>query len=332
MKFNHIQRVLFLLLILSCNISCLKDTEFNIIPRYSNPADIVTGNIFVNIPRITHRINADSNYELEIYVSASNQQNEVIRNLNKQNFKVKYTCDKGSEICSYKFLIGQAQERIPLAVAITMDYSGSMSDEDVLNMEEGVRQFVQLLEPADYVQIVKFSSTVEIINEFSNDRYVILNAINQQFDDRTATAFWESIYIGLQSVDAFTRQYASLIFPCLIGFTDGYENISNASIYDIISTAVTNQTPVYAIGIGTIDETSMRLISDRTGGGFYYTESSTNIDFLFNSVTTNIEGLYTLVLDLENAACTAIEVSVSVEYESASGHHKATSKKNYTLD
>ena len=332
MKIKNLQRAMILLALVSCHISCMKEAEFNVIPRYSNASDDVTKNIFVSIPRITHRINASGNYELEIYTSVSNQQNEVIRNLIKQNFKIKYTCDNGSDVCSNKFLVIQTQQRIPLAVAITMDYSGSMSDEDVLNMEDGVRQFIQLLEPADYVQIIKFSRTVEVINEFSNDRNLILNAINRQFDDRTATAFWESIYIGLQSVDAFTRQYASLIFPCVIGFTDGYENVSNASIYDIISTAVTNQTPVYAIGIGTIDETSMRLISNRTGGGFYYTESSADIDYLFNNVTTNLEGLYTIVLELKNESCTAIEVLVSVEYESASGLHKANSIKSYMLN
>lgn len=320
---------LMVLVFISMVAAACSDEGLFLTPRYANPDDKLTSSIQVNIPRITHSRTSAQDLLYSAYVSVNNQQNNMISSLVAQNFKVNLSCEQTGNTCLETFRVRMETERIPLVVGITMDYSGSMSDISIVYMEEAVRHFVRMLSPADYVQIIKFSSSVEVVNPFTNDFDQIMDAVNSPFSDRSSTAFWNSVYLGLENAHAFAAAHGSLVFPCIIAFTDGYNNVQPVSLYDIVDSARKKQIPVYSIGFGQVDKASMDVMARYSGGVFFHTDHAQDLESVFGIVSAQINGLYRVDFETADPGCSKLDITIDVSYESGLGLNKASITKPY---
>src|SRR5437867_3899406 len=60
-------------------------------------------------------------------------------------------------------------ERRPLRLALALDVSKSM-DNKIRQVEEALRHFIDILEPADEIMVITFSDHVHVLQDFTSDR------------------------------------------------------------------------------------------------------------------------------------------------------------------
>lgn len=307
---------------------CGEAEELGIIPRFADPSDQTTTEIQVNLPRILHTTAEGSEETFEVYVMVTDQDENLISRLNASNFALHWSCDENQHVCLERFSFSFERQRIPMALAITMDYSNSMSVDDIMQMEEAVRQFVQMLEPHDMVQIIKFSDQVEVMNAFSGDQAVIAAAIDQTFQ-RGATAFYQSIHSGLINLADLEHNTPDPLFPIVIAFTDGADNSSQVSLQEVMDLSIAFQVPVYTVGLGAVNHAVLGSIADHSGARYYYTPDASGIAAAFTTISSQVSNYYLLGFTLQSPSCRTMEVMVDVTYRNALGDHQGRGTKSF---
>jgi len=193
-----------------------------------------------------------------------------------------------------------------MAVALTMDYSGSMFSgsldstgryQRIAGMENAAKTFIGNMSTSDIAEIIKFGSSVSVVQPFTSDKSALQTAIVTNSFNRGSTALYQSIYQGL--MDA-SRQDTSRYLRLVISFTDGGENSSYVSLWDVVAASVSNAIPVFTVGL--LDsvyhttppgqgpcgdygcEPDLVFIADTTGGFYYYASSPAVIAQLYDQI------------------------------------------------
>lgn len=308
--------------------SCGKVDDLGIAPRFSDLSDSTTTAIQVTLPRVLNIEPAAEGQAFEVYITVTDQDENLISNLNASNFALYYACENGQTVCLERFSFSFIRQRIPMALAITMDYSGSMSADDIMHMETAVREFVQLLEPFDEVQIIKFSDDIQVMNDFTSDLNVILDAIDAPFPTGS-TAFFQSIYGGINNLAVWESNATDRVFPIVIAFTDGGDNSSTVSLQEVMDLSVIHQVPVYTIGLGAVDHWVMSVIAEFSGARYYFTPTSEGIVQAFHTISNQVSNFYQVGFVMDEPDCDHMEVIVDVTYRNALGDHEGRGTKSF---
>jgi uncharacterized protein YegL len=308
--------------------SCGEPEDMGITPRYSDLSDITTTSIQVNLPRILNTGPGQDGESFEVYVTVTDQDEMLISLLTASNFAMHYSCDEGREICLERFSFSFQRQRIPMAMAITMDYSTSMSADDIRQMEAAVKQFVELLESYDLVQIIKFADQVVVMNGFTSDRSVIFAAIDQSVD-KGSTAFYQSIHTGLNNLSVLEDNATDPLFPIVVAFTDGADNSSTVSLQVVMDLSIFFQVPVYTVGLGAVNHTVLGAIAGHSGARYYYTPTAEGIAQAFATISSQVSNYYLLGFVMKEPQCSQMEVTVDVRYRNALGDHEGKGAKSF---
>jgi len=202
-----------------------------------------------------------------------------------------------------------------IAVATTMDYSGSMYDgiydtaksqyKQILDMETGVKTFVNALKTNDIAEIIKFDSYVYVVQPFTSSKPALLHAVDSVLDLGNSTALFASIVTGIKDVAA---KSASSYARAVVAFTDGGENASAPITMDtLLRIARSNAIPVYTIGLfidstehstppgqNSTDEENLVQIADSTGGFYFYAPKASQLQQIYNSISGQLSNAYTV--------------------------------------
>ncbi len=317
-------------------LGCMKDEYIYIHNQrqFKNLSDSTTTSLHVTIPRIEWSRTKSSSSGINIYVSVTDQDGKVIQEFNEHNFKLSYLCKGQPEIVDVKqhksILTDNLKSHI--AAALTMDYSGSMSSHDIVNMESAVKQFIELKDPNDYLQIIKFASTVKVMNEFSAENDILIKAVEEHAAIGGMTAYYDAIYYGLENANDFILQHNDFI-PSILAFTDGWENNSVIikTVDELIETANQKQIPLYTIGFGSVDSDGMTRMSEETGGRYFYTPDSDGIDVLYDLISGQFDNIYGLTFEYFHIECDELTIQVEVTYENKNGVLNASTSKDFIL-
>ncbi len=191
-------------------------------------------------------------------------------------------------------VMGNNQNGIKVAAAITMDYSGSMSSIPTVipSMEHGVKTFVRSMAPTDLGEIIKFSNDVFVAQPFTNDTSALIAGINNNtFDLFLNTALYQSIYKGLTDASNLdTNQYIRSV----IGFTDGGENYSSISESEMLDFAISHGIPINTIGFLTAgtDTSDLRYIAESTGGFFFLAVNDSTFAKIYSTISGQLKNSY----------------------------------------
>ena len=314
---------------------CMKDEYVYIQSQrpFKNLSDSTTTSLHVTIPRIEWS-RTKSSSGINIYVSVTDQDGNVIQEFNEHNFKLAYLCKGDPDITEVEQHKSIATDNLKshVAAAMTMDYSGSMYGQDITNMEKAVKQFIQRKDPNDYLQIIKFASTVKIMNEFSADSDVLTNAVEEWADVVGMTAYYDAIYYGLINANEFV-QYHNDLMPSVLAFTDGHENNSVIikRLDDLIEFANKKQIPLYTIGFGRVDSDGMIRLAEETGGRYFYTPDSDGIDAIYDLISGQLDHIYGLTFESFLIECDELTINVEVTYENQNGVLNATASRDFLL-
>lgn len=172
--------------------------------------------------------------------------------------------------------------------SITMDYSGSMSNSDIANMEVAATSFINQLSGTDSAEIIKFASSVVTVQDFTSDQSLLVDAISQPSPTSGDTAFYDSVYSALTSTSAQLGRNA------VIAMTDGADNNSLYSLGEVIEYATRLGIPVFTIGLGNADEDVLQTMATSTGGQYFYAPDSEQLEQVYRSISATLQNQYRL--------------------------------------
>jgi len=139
----------------------------------------------------------------------------------------------------------------------------------------------------DSLQIVAFSTEVDVVSKFSNDlKY--LDSITNSLHTTSNTAFLDALIVALDELEK--RQGIKII----VALTDGLDNSSHITAKQVIRKAQRLKIPIYNIGLGGVDSTFLQQISNKTNGAFYYTKQPKMLLNIYNEIQKRIKSIYDL--------------------------------------
>jgi hypothetical protein len=209
-------------------------------------------------------------------------------------------------------------ENTPIHIGIVMDHSGSMlNDVNQLfdrygNLRFGLNFFTgEIIYPKGYVApmvvakkavrnfaktfdftkdrmgVVGFSSEVDKVLPLSQSQQSIDSIVNSMKADGN-TALYDAMDAGL---NLLSDEGALRV---LITLTDGGDNQSAATADQIVARAKGYDIPLFIVGLGSINEDSLRHMARETGGQFYYARTAASLDSIYATISKKIQAFYDL--------------------------------------
>ena len=151
-----------------------------------------------------------------------------------------------------------SRERRPLRLALALDLSRSMDDK-IRQVEEALRHFIDLLEPADEICVLTFSDRVRVRQDFTADRALLERTLDE-LDTSGGTALYDAAFQALQRVAAGPAESKAVVLV-----TDGVDTASAIAFKDLRETARRAEVPVFSIGLD-VDRRLDYGSSPRPGG------------------------------------------------------------------
>jgi len=260
-------------------------------------------------------------------IIVADQSGNAITGITSQNISVRLTWGSSSSVNGTIVIQSVAQTGKNIAAAMTMDYSGSMASSQILDMETGVKTFINAMKTNDICEIIKFDDYVHVVQPFTNSKTMLIHAVDSVVYLGGMTALYQSIYTGVQ--DAAVKS-ASLYSRAVVAFTDGLENSSLVSLSTLLQTARSNAIPVYTIGLfdatlhstppgkNSTQEATLVQIADSTGGFYYYAPDASQLNQIYNRISGQLSSGYTITITWPSASLpvsgTLVTVVITVNY------------------
>ena len=148
-------------------------------------------------------------------------------------------------------------ERRPLRIALALDVSTSMSTK-MREVSEALQHFIDLLEPADEILVLTFSSDLHVEQDFTSDRD-LLERVFARLQPASGTALYDAAIEAIRRVAPGPAESKAVVLV-----TDGMDTASQASFEELREVARRSEVPVFSLGIG--NETTFRRMFDPGGG------------------------------------------------------------------
>lgn len=198
-----------------------------------------------------------------------------VANLKKEDFAV-YEDGVRQEVSFFS-----PDERVPVSLGILFDTSGSMVDK-LDGVQDAVKHFIDTTKPEDEIFILRFSSFVGLVADFTNQKPRLRKTIDR-LEAHGSTALYDALYEGLQKVKQGKHKKKALLL-----ITDGNDTSSEISYREALELVRKSEVLVYCLGIGhgergsfghllgrdqdAVDINVLRSFSDATGGRSYLLE------------------------------------------------------------
>ena len=158
-----------------------------------------------------------------------------------------------------------AQVRMPLNFALVLDHSGSMKGAKLKNVKEAVKMVIGRLEPTDYVSVVIFDDTSQVIipSMPANDKPGMQAAIDQIRDAGGTT-----MSLGMiQGLNELRRWHIPNAVNRMILLTDGVTYGDSDRCRQLARDAASAGISIYPLGIGADwDEDLLDSVGQLSGG------------------------------------------------------------------
>lgn len=189
---------------------------------------------------------------------------------------------------------------LPIGIVLAIDVSNSMSGSPITQSQAAARLFVQSIGENDPVAIVAFSNRARLVQDFTTDRNVLLNAIDTiPFGGQTAL-YDGSLAAVLQAVNSPVPRRAMILL------SDGAESdglggiLSNSPRGDAIRTARVQGVPVYTIGLGFgVDRTYLQELAAQTNARNYESPSPTQLSEIYSEIASILRSQYILTYQID---------------------------------
>lgn len=177
-------------------------------------------------------------------------------------------------------------ETTQASLALVVDYSASILDDDLTEVTSGLNDFIDLLGVGYRGAVLKFSTDVTLIQDFTEADADLVTAVSDTSYERESTSLYDAIYEG---VDRLKSESTAL--KLLVLFTDGMDNDSDHTQSEAVTYAQTNDVPVCIVGVSFADVATLTDIASDTGCFFVYKTAFSSLDTAFETLSNQINNL-----------------------------------------
>ncbi len=274
------------------------------------------------------RLYPDSFPNVSVIFQAKNRFGKPLWTLDKSEM----TVTENEKLCEVTGLKNISENK-PLNIGLVFDHSGSMVDnpaqmpKGVETMQydyfsgipfpknytmaidyakEGVSGFLEETKDSrDSILFVGFSSTVDQVFPLTNDIKEIDAFVNRVLP-AGSTAYYDALYL---SIDNLSKSSSKAV---VVAMTDGQDNASAHTVQDVIAFARQKKISIYVIGLGSVDESPVKMLSDSTGGFYYYTNNPETLKEIYLNIKEQIKSIYQL--DYTSASLDFLETNRDIRF------------------
>ncbi len=182
-----------------------------------------------------------------------------------------------------------ANDSIPYNIALTVDYSGSMSG--VLEtIFEGTEIFINLKMKYDQIAISSFNKDFYPKVPLTKDKNKILQLYRNKRDEGIGL-FSAPRDAVMEAMKTFANT-DSTIPRVLVIFSDGDDNYSQTKIGDLIEKAKENNVFIFAVAFGYSKDKNLQYMAEYTGGKFYKAYTKEELIAIFRDIYMSLRYFY----------------------------------------
>jgi len=256
--------------------------------------------------------------EVDVYFSVYDQENgEPVRLLTDQNFQVKE--DGSAQVIKEWYELDDVSD--PIVFSMVLDYSVSVLDQDLINVEDAAALFVDelfdLTAPLlNWGEITKFARNSEVIEPFTDDRNLILAGIAAPYPARgtTGTQLYDAIGFEIEEMVAFRGATPGLPErSILIVVTDGKNDSSKTyNQATVTEAAIDAGVEIVAVGFGSeVDLQPLFEIALDTNGLYFFAPTSDDLNGVMQLILDNLQHQYLVIYDSTGSGAHMVEVVVN---------------------
>lgn len=261
--------------------------------------------------------------EVILHAIVVDDQNHLITGLARDNFKV-FEDGKPQELTSFR------KERVPVALGILIDNSGSMLPKRA-KVNEAALQLVDASQQEDRVFVVNFGEDAFLDQDYTHDP-AKLRAALQRVETRGSTALYDAI---TAAVDHLERT-SPLQKKVLLVVTDGGDNASQATYQEVLHKLQSKNGPVlYTIALeqnerhDEANRQSLRTLSEQTGGTAFFPYSLDEVQSIASSIARDIRSQYVLGYRSSNSHAPGVYHSIQVQALDGSARLRVATRTGY---
>ncbi len=205
-------------------------------------------------------------------------------------------------------LLGDSAERF-VSLAMLNDYSGSMLDSDLDDVEVLQLDVLECLPPNTEGSVTYFSEEVEQVQDFTEDPAALEDALVRNDDfERSSTALYDGMGEALTALAERDRPVRVLMVS-----SDGLENASDEWEQEPLLEMI-EQEDVTVVMLGALfaDIDQMRTLT-RHDGVFFYTPFYADMGHQLDTYVTSLKQMARVTVPAEYAGADRIEVEVDGE-------------------
>ena len=256
--------------------------------------------------------------EVDVYFSVYDQENgEPVRLLTDQNFQV--IEDGSAKVIKEWYELDDVSD--PIVFSMVLDYSVSVLDQDLINIEDASTFFVDelfdLTAPLlNWGEITKFARDSEVIQPFTDDKNLILAGIAAPYPARgtTGTQLYDAIGFEIEEMVAFRGATPGLPErSILIVVTDGKNDSSKTyNQATVTEAAIDAGVEIVAVGFGSeVDLQPLFEIALDTNGLYFFAPTSDDLNGVMQLILDNLQHQYLVIYDSTGSGAHMVEVVVN---------------------
>jgi VWFA-related protein len=261
--------------------------------------------------------------EVILHAIVVDDQNHLITSLARDNFRV-YEDGKLQALTSFR------KERVPVALGILIDNSGSMLPKRA-KVNEAALQLVDASQQEDRVFVVNFGESAFLDQDYTPDVGKLTAAL-QRVETRGSTALYDALIAAVDHLD----QSSPLQKKVLLVVTDGRDNASQATYQQLLLKLQSKNGPVlYAIALEQNERRddgyrkSLRTLSEQTGGTAFFLSSLDEIQSIARAIAQDIRSQYVIGYRSSNPHTSGAYHSIQVHALAGSTQLRVATRAGY---
>jgi len=260
--------------------------------------------------------------EVVLHAITTDAQNHLITGLARNNFTV-YEDGKPQELTSFR------KERVPVALGILIDNSGSMLPKRA-KVNEAALQLVDASQQDDRVFVINFGEDAFLDQDYTPDVGKLTAAL-QRVETRGSTALYDAIIAAVTHLEI-----SPLPKKVLLVVTDGRDNASQATFPELLRKLQSKNGPVlYTIALEQNDRRddgyrqSLRTLSEQTGGTAFFPSNLDEIQSIASAIAQDIRSQYVIGYRSSNPHTSGAYHSIQVQALSGSTRLHVATRTGY---
>jgi VWFA-related protein len=259
----------------------------------------------------TH-VDKSSFEKIMLMVHVTDENGKTVKGLEQACFQI---TEDNIPVLIEHFTSGPTDE--PLAIALVIDKSGSMTGGRLAAACEAAKSFTQLTNLTDPLALITFSNRAQKETDLTTVKNEILQKIDQ-IQAGGGTNYYDAIDEGIKTLIGHPNRCAVVVL------TDGEVGYDSTSIARITQLAKSNEITVFTVGLS-VSGAALSEVAHGTGGRYYHAPTEDDLKELYESLYQELRYgygiLYTSPRPIKDGTHRKLQVSVKQNGKETDGYY-----------